>query len=110
MSQLSTSELRRLDLTLLLVFLGLVRHRKAVDVAGELGLTQSAISQSLRRLRDIFGDDLFLRRPHGLEPTATALALEAPVSAAVETLRGALGAARAFDPATATGLFAHRSP
>jgi DNA-binding transcriptional LysR family regulator len=96
MSEFSTSELRRLDLTLLLVFLGLVRHRKAVDVAAELGLTQSAISQALKRLREIFGDELFLRRPHGMEPTATALALEA--------LRGALGAARAFDPATATGV------
>jgi DNA-binding transcriptional LysR family regulator len=104
MSELRNSELRRLDLTLLLVFLGLIRHRKALDVAAELGLTQSAISQSLKRLRDIFGDDLFLRRPHGMEPTATALALEAPVAAAVDALRGALGAARAFDPATATGL------
>jgi DNA-binding transcriptional LysR family regulator len=104
MSDFSTSELRRLDLTLLLVFLGLVRHRKALDVAAELGLTQSAISQALRRLRDIFGDDLFLRRPHGMEPTATALALEAPVAAAVEALRSALGAARAFDPASAKGL------
>jgi DNA-binding transcriptional LysR family regulator len=104
MSELSTSELRRLDLTLLLVFLGLLRHRKALDVAVELGLTQSAISQSLRRLRDIFGDELFLRRPHGMEPTATALALEAPVAAAVAALRGALGAARSFDPAKATGL------
>lgn len=104
MSELSTSELRRLDLTLLLVFLGLVRHRKALDVAAELGLTQSAISQALKRLRDIFGDELFLRRPHGMEPTATALALEAPVAAAVDALRGALGVARAFDPASATGL------
>lgn len=104
MSELSISELRRLDVTLLLVFLGLLRHRKALDVAAELGLTQSAISQSLKRLRDIFGDELFLRRPHGMEPTATALALEAPVAAAVDALRGALGAARTFDPATATGL------
>lgn len=104
MSELSRSELRRLDLTLLLVFLGLLRHRKALDVAEELGLTQSAISQSLKRLRDIFGDELFLRRPHGMEPTATALALETPVAAAVDALRDALGAARAFDPAAATGF------
>ena len=104
MSDFSDSELRRLDLTLLLVFLGLVRHRKALDVASELGLTQSAISQALKRLRDIFGDELFLRRPHGMEPTATALALEAPVAAAVDSLRRALGNARAFDPATATGV------
>lgn len=104
MSDLSISEIRRLDLTLLLVLLGLIRHRKARVVAGELGLTQSAISQALKRLRDIFGDELFLRRPHGMEPTATALALEAPVAAAVEALRGALGAARAFDPASAAGV------
>ena len=103
MSDLSISELRRLDLTLLLVFLGLLRHRKALDVASELGLTQSAISQAVKRLRDIFGDELFLRRPHGMEPTATALALEGPITQAVEALRGALGAARAFEPQTASG-------
>lgn len=104
MSDLSETQLRRLDLTLLLVFIGLLRHRKAVDVAGELGLTQSAISQCLRRLRDVFGDPLFLRRPHGMEPTATALALERPVAQAVDALRGALGQARAFDPAAARGV------
>lgn len=104
MSDLSTSQLRRLDLTLLLVFLGLVRHRKAADVATELGLTQSAISQAVKRLRDIFGDDLFLRRPHGMEPTATALALEDPLRRAVDALRGALGTARAFDPMQAEGV------
>lgn len=103
MPDLSTSELRRLDLTLLLVFLGLLRHRKAVRVAAELGLTQSAISQALKRLREVFGDDLFLRRPHGMEPTAVALALEAPIVTAVEALRGALGATLSFEAATATG-------
>lgn len=103
-TELSISELRRLDVTLLLVFLGLLRRRKAADVATELGLTQSAISQALKRLREIFGDDLFLRRPHGMEPTATALALEAPVRSAVESLRTALGAARAFNPAQAEGV------
>lgn len=103
MSEFSSSELRRLDLTLLLVLLGLLRHRKALTVAAELGLTQSAISQALKRLRAVFDDELFLRRPHGLEPTAVALALEAPVSQAVEALRGALGATRAFEPAAATG-------
>lgn len=104
MSEFRNAELRRLDLTLLLIFLGLLRYRKASLVAADLGLTQSAISQALRRLRDVFGDPLFLRRPHGMDPTATALALEAPVAAAVEALRGALGTARAFDPATARGV------
>jgi DNA-binding transcriptional LysR family regulator len=104
MTDLSNRELRRLDLTLLLVFLGLIRHRKAIDVAHELGLTQSAISQSLKRLREVFADDLFLRRPHGMEPTAVAIALEGPVANAVESLRGALGGARQFEPMAATGI------
>lgn len=104
MSELSDSKLRRLDLTLLLIFLGLLRRRKAAEVASDLGLTQPAISQALRRLREIFGDDLFLRRPHGMEPTALALALEGPVAQAVENLRGAVGAARSFDPAAAEGV------
>jgi DNA-binding transcriptional LysR family regulator len=104
MSDFSNAELRRIDLTLLLVFLGLMRHRKATDVASELGLTQSGVSQALKRLRDIFSDDLFLRRPHGMEPTATAVALEAPIALAVDALRGAIGTARHFDPATAEGI------
>lgn len=102
MVELSDVKLRRLDITLLLVFLGLVRYRKASRVAEELGLTQSAISQSLRRLRDIFGDDLFLRHPHGMEPTSTALALEGPISSAVETLRSALSSAKAYEPMQST--------
>jgi DNA-binding transcriptional LysR family regulator len=79
-----------------------MRHRKAKAVAVELGLTQSAVSQALRRLRDIFDDPLFLRLPHGLEPTAAAMAREAPVRAAVEALRQALGGGVSpFDPASA---------
>jgi DNA-binding transcriptional LysR family regulator len=99
MTDLSNRELRRLDL-----FLGLLRHRKAIDVANELGLTQSAISQALKRLREVFDDDLFLRRPHGMEPTAVAVALEETVGRAVEMLRGALGGARRFEPTSATGV------
>jgi DNA-binding transcriptional LysR family regulator len=46
MTDLSNSELRRLDLSLLLVFLGLMKLRKASAVANEMGLTQSAISKA----------------------------------------------------------------
>lgn len=104
MSEISDSELRRLDLTLLLVFLGLLRHRKGTHVAADLGLTQSAISQALKRMRDIFDDELFLRRPHGMEPTAKALALEEPIARAVEALRGVLDTDPVFDPATSQGI------
>ena len=72
MSDIDEIELRRLDLTVLLVFLNLMRFGKATDVATHMGLTQSSISHSIRRLRDSFGDPLFLRKPHGLEPTFVA--------------------------------------
>ena len=103
MPDIQNTELRRLDLTVLLVFLGLLRLRKATAVATEMGLTQSGVSQALRRLRDVFGDPLFLRRPHGMEPTAIALSLEGPVTTAVAALREALGDTRPLDPAQATG-------
>ena len=104
MTDFGNNELRRLDLTLLLIILGVVRSRKASTVALQLGLTQSGVSQGLKRLRDIFYDDLFLRRPHGMEPTEVALALEPRIAAAVEHLRGALVGARPFDPARAEGV------
>lgn len=104
MIDISNTELRRIDVTVLLVFLGMLRHRKATDVAAELGLTQSGVSQALKRLRDIFSDELFLRRPYGMEPTAIALGLEAPITAAIESLRSSLGAKAKFLPASAVGV------
>ncbi len=112
MSDFDINKIRRLDGGLLLVFLGLMRHRKATRVAAELGLTNSSISHALTRLRDIFDDQLFLRQPHGLEPTAFALALEAPVQKVVDTLADTLSEARQFDPATSQSqvrLSAHDS-
>lgn len=105
MTDRSEVRLRRLDATVLLVFLGLMRRRKATSVAAELGLTQSAVSQALKRLRDVFADELFLRRPHGLEPTAFAISIEHRIAAAVENLKQSLEDQAPFDPATATGVF-----
>ncbi|MEM1274469.1 MAG: LysR family transcriptional regulator [Pseudomonadota bacterium] len=101
MSDLDENKLRRLDPTVLLVFLGLMRTRKAMDVAGQLGLTNSSISHALRRLRDVFEDELFLRRPHGLEPTAFAIRIEPDIRRAVDALQSALSGPPAFSPRTA---------
>jgi DNA-binding transcriptional LysR family regulator len=104
MSDIDEMKLRRLDLTVLMVFLNLLRFRKAVDVAAHMGLTQSSISHALNRLRTIFEDPLFLRRPHGLEPTAFALGLEPRIRQAVEALDAALSKQLAFDPTEAQGV------
>ena len=54
MSNLNHAQLRRLDLTLLLVFAEAMRTRKLGAVADRLGLTPSGVSQALARLRDVF--------------------------------------------------------
>lgn len=101
MSEYNENKIRRLDLTVLLIFLALMRTRKASDVAGELGLTNSSISHTLRRLREVFEDELFLRRPHGLEPTAFAIQIEPSIRAAVDAVQSALSGPTMFNPATA---------
>lgn len=104
MTEYDHTKIRRLDLTVLLIFLALMRTRKAADVAGEFGLTNSSISHAIRRLRDVFGDELFLRRPHGLEPTAFAAQIAPDVRRAVDAVQAALSGPGDFVPAEASGL------
>lgn len=99
MSDIRHTELRRLDMTLLLVFREIVRTGKASEAAHRLGLTQSAISHALTRLRDLFSDPLFVRRPHGLEPTARALALAPQIDTILALSEQAIASDRPFDPA-----------
>ena len=101
MTDFDFNKIRRLDGTVLLVFSELMRLRKASDVAVSLGLTNSAISHALRRLRDVFGDELFLRRPHGLEPTAFALEVEPAITRSLLQMQEALAGPKGFDPASA---------
>ena len=101
---MNTIDIRKLDMTLLLVFQEVMRHRKLTAVAERLGLTQSSISHSLRRLRDVFGDELFLRRSNGVEPTARARELEPIVRGVIETLRGAIKSDEPFAPENVRGV------
>lgn len=103
MSDIDEMKLRRLDITLLLVFLNLMRERRAVTVADRMGLTQSSISHALKRLRAVFDDPLFLRKPHGLEPTAVAIAVEPAIREALDRLNGMLQRPGTFRPEEATG-------
>jgi DNA-binding transcriptional LysR family regulator len=105
MVDISDIELRRLDMTLLMVLDGALRHRKLTTVAHQLGLTQPAISHALTRLRDILGDPLFVRRANGVQPTPRALALAQPVALVLATLRDALQQGRRFDPGSASREF-----
>jgi DNA-binding transcriptional LysR family regulator len=99
MQRLSDNQLRRLDLTLLLVFDEAVRSRKFGHAAARLGLTQSAISHAMTRLRDIFRDPLFIRQGNSVVPTPRALALAVPVARVLAELRAVLDDTFIFDPA-----------
>ncbi|HSH99263.1 MAG TPA: LysR substrate-binding domain-containing protein [Reyranella sp.] len=97
-------DIRRLDGRLLLVFRELARRRRTTEAARRLGITQSTVSHALGRLRELFGDPLFVRRPHGLEPTPRALELAPRIEALID-MAGTVMARGGFDPARSERCF-----
>lgn len=110
MSDIDTNKLRRLDGGLLLVFRELLRTGRASQAAERLGLSQPAISHALNRLRDLFDDALFVRRPHGFEPTRRAIELGPRVEALIALADEAMGGGGAFHAATSTRMFRFAAP
>lgn len=92
------------DLNLLRLFDILYEERSVTRAAARLGLTQSAVSHALGRLRAAFEDDLFTRGPGGLLPTARATELAPRVHDILVTIRAAFAPA-GFDPATGERSF-----
>ena len=92
------ADLGNLDLNLLRVFDAVARERHVTRAAERLNLSQPAVSNALARLRHALGDELFLRRPGGVEPTALALSLAQPVAEALDLIAEAIGSQAPFDP------------
>jgi DNA-binding transcriptional LysR family regulator len=92
---------RKLDLNLLVTFESLLAERNVSRAATRLGLSQPAVSAQLARLRDVFGDRLFVPAQRGIVPTARALELEAPLRVALDDVRGVVSSGRSFDPTRA---------
>src|SRR6516225_8580749 len=67
-----------LDLNLLRVFDTLIEERSVTRAGERLGLSQSAISHALSRLRYALNDELFVRMPDGMRPTVRARDRSAP--------------------------------
>jgi DNA-binding transcriptional LysR family regulator len=95
---------RTLDLNLLRVFDEVMAERNLTRAAHNLAMTQPAVSNALRRLRDALGDDLVKRAGYGVEPTPVGLALWPTVRDALAQLRQSL-APGLFDPARADNVF-----
>lgn len=98
-------DLRDLDLNLLVIFNQLLLDRRVSIAADNLGLTQPAVSNALRRLRTSFKDELFVRTYQGMQPTPYALQLAEPVALAIQTLRDALSHQEQFAPHSSTRTF-----
>jgi DNA-binding transcriptional LysR family regulator len=95
----STFDLRRLDLNLVVALSALLEERNISAAARRLSVTQPAASQSLAKLRRHFDDDLLVRVDGRYELTALGATLDPLVRTAIADLSVVLGSTRAFDPA-----------
>lgn len=93
------------DLNLLLVLERLLARQSVTEAAADLGLSASATSRALQRLRDTLGDPLLVRAGNRLVPTERAQALLEPTARAVEAAREVFEHEETFNAATATGAF-----
>jgi DNA-binding transcriptional LysR family regulator len=105
MNEFDSIQIRKLDGGLLLIFRELMARRRASDVAHHLGLSPSAISHALARLRDLFGEPLFIRRSHGLEPTQRALELQPRIERLLGLIDEMVSPDSGFDPAASRRRF-----
>jgi DNA-binding transcriptional LysR family regulator len=94
-----------INLNLLVAFDALVQEENVTRAAQRIGVTQSAVSNSLAQLRRIIADPLFVRRARGVVATERALALAGPVRQALSLLQHALDDGPRFDPATSKRTF-----
>jgi len=93
-----------LDLNLLRVFDEVMVERSLTRAGLRLSMTQPAVSNALRRLRDTLGDELFRRNGFGVEPTAYAQTIWPTVRDALQQLKDTLTPST-FDPATSERTF-----
>jgi len=95
------TDIRSVDLNLLVAFAALYDARNVTRAADRLALTQPTVSGMLTRLRNLFGDPLFVRTQHGVIPTPRADDLAEPIKALLTDIE-ALITPTDFDPASTT--------
>jgi DNA-binding transcriptional LysR family regulator len=95
------TNLRRLDLNLLVTLDVLLTEHNVTRAAERLNFSQPSVSVHLAKLREVLGDPLLLPGPRGMQPTARALALRVPLREALESLERAIAPESPFDPASA---------
>src|SRR3981081_894674 len=101
-------DLRSVDLNLLVTFEAVLTERSVSAAAERLGVTQSAVSHALRRLRGVFHDQLLVRGPAGMEPTPRALEIAEVVTEALGQIEQVISQPRGFDPCRSERTFTMR--
>jgi DNA-binding transcriptional LysR family regulator len=96
--------MRNLDLNLLVVFDAVMRERNVLRAGQAIGLSASAVSHALSRLRAVLNDELFVRTAAGMAPTARATEMAPLVRDALVAAERAVGPP-VFDPGTSTRQF-----
>ncbi len=94
---MSKINIRNTDLNLLVAFDALYSERSVTRAASRLSLTQPTVSGMLKRLRETFDDDLFVRTSHGIVPTPRADGIASRVADLLEEI-GLLLVSDDFDP------------
>lgn len=97
--------LRSFNLNLLIVFEAMMTERNTTRAGELLGLSQSAVSNSLAQLRTLFGDPLFVRTRNEMVPTPRALELIGPVSEALARMQKIVAPPEEYDPSESKRTF-----
>lgn len=105
MMDISEVNLSSIDLNLLQVVATVLETRSATRAAAELHVTQSAVSNALKRARELFDDPLLERRRYGFEPTPRGAALLPELRAWLDAARHLIATPAPFDPATTARTF-----
>jgi len=90
--------LKNVDLNLLIYLDVLLREKNVTRAAEQLGITQPAMSNGLKRLRGIFNDPLLIRSSEGMTPTERALELQPALRTALFDLQKVLEPNQSFEP------------
>ncbi|WP_438017751.1 LysR family transcriptional regulator [Sorangium sp. So ce315] len=97
--------LASIDLNLLVVFDALLAEGSVTRAAARVGLSQSAMSHALGRLRALIDDPVLVRTPRGMIPTPRAQELAGPIREALAQIEATVARSPRFDPATARRSF-----
>ena len=97
--------INRVDLNLLVYLDALLRERNVTQAAAQLNLSQPAMSNGLRRLRELFDDPLLVRTSEGMTPTERALELEPIVREVLTSIDRAVQPRSEFDARNAHRVF-----